>query len=382
MPSCRDGEVRQQLLRVSNLGSAEDEVFTTSYGGNVSMGAVTEAEARELCASAHTHSDVPLVIMGTSGGRPSLFHTLGSQLLPLYAALVRFDMQHVKFKTVFVSGWPGVQGEHESKFLGVYEAVSGGLRPDALEDLPDVVCAETVIVGIEPQHLFPFDSHARLDYTGRHRWAPVLFSGYVDWVLSAYRLEQPDVSDEDAPERGLVLIVTRTAGHSRQLGGSSALAEHARARGWRVRTVDAGALSIREQLEAVLTASIFVSVHGSAMTLAAFLPARAVAVELMPVGFGVPGNCDAYFGFANWLDVASVSHIVWHDQQGMRDPFGGAAAGASAKCGKQAHVLLDNAAMVEVFGSAEKVWQTHPRDRQSTVSYLNGPQKCAGTSKS
>ena len=189
------GEVRQQLLRVSNLGSTEEELFTTSLHSNISMGAITEAEARELCANAQTY-DVPLVI--TSRDHSNLFHTMGSQLLPLYAALARFNLQHVKFKTVFVNDWPRVHGNgDESSFLGVYEAVSGGVRPETLEQLPDVVCAETVIVGIEPQYLVPFDYNKRLEYgVGRHRWASVLFSGYIDWVLSAYRLEQPDVPDE------------------------------------------------------------------------------------------------------------------------------------------------------------------------------------------
>ena len=45
-------------------------------------------------------------------------------------------------------------------------------------------------------------------------------------------------------------------------------------------------------------------------------------------------------------------------------------------------MLLDNAAMVQVFSAAEKVWHTHPRDREkSKVVFLNGPQKCPGTGK-
>lgn len=32
----------------------------------------------------------------------------------------------------------------------------------------------------------------------------------------------------------------------------------------------------------------------------------------MPYGF-VPGD-DFYAGYANWLDMAGITHMVWHDQ--------------------------------------------------------------------
>ena len=54
-----------------------------------------------------------------------------------------------------------------------------------------------------------------------------------------------------------MLIVTRTAGRSRQVGGSNALAEHARQRGWHVQLMDTSTLSIREQLEVFMAASIW-----------------------------------------------------------------------------------------------------------------------------
>ena len=376
------GEVREQLLRVSNLELAEDEVFTTSHMANVSMGTITEAEGRELCAGAHTFSDIPVVIM--SRDLCNLFHTFGTQLLPLYTALVRFDLQNVRFKLVFVHDWPYVHGEYERKFLEIFETVSGGVRPETLAQLPDVACAETAIVGVEPQHLFPLPYDIRLerDYAGRFSWASSIFRGYVDWILRAYDLQLPDFSEEDAAEQGLVLIVTRTAGHSRQMRGSDALAEHARQMGWRVQTLDISTLSIREQLEVVMTASIFISVHGAALTLAAFLPVRSVAVELMPVGFGSAANTDFYYGFANWLDVASVSHIVWHDQL-VPNGSSGIDVDWGSVCGKQAHVQLTSDAVKDIFSAAEEVWHSHPGDRQkSKVWYINEPQDCSRDGKS
>ena len=366
------GKVREQLLRVSNLESAEEEIFTTSFMGNVSMGTITEAKARELCAGAPTYSDVPLVIL--SRDHSNLFHTFGSQLLPLYTALVRFDLQNVKFKTVFMHDWPSVHGGYESRFLGVYEAVSGGVRPQTLGQLPDVVCAETAVVGVEPKYLFPIAYDSRLDYTSDTlRWAPVTFSGFKEWILKAYGLVQP----EPRGELGLVLIVTRTAGHTRQMQGSEALAEHARQKGWGVQMMDISTLSVREQIELVMTASIFISVHGAALTLAAFLPVSAVAVELMPVGFGTTQNLDFYYGYSNWLDVASVSHVVWHDEFVQR-AVGETEADWKSVCGKQAHVLLDDAAVVGIFTAAEQLWHTHSRDRErGKVWYLNEPVECA-----
>ena len=67
----KDGEVKQRLLRVSNLGQAAaaaaagDEVFTTTTGTNLTMGTVTETEARALCggAGAHLYTDIAVVLM-------------------------------------------------------------------------------------------------------------------------------------------------------------------------------------------------------------------------------------------------------------------------------------------------------------------------------
>ena len=376
-----NGVVRERLLRVSNNGPADEEVFTTSFGTNVTMGTITTAGARELCAGTHTYNDLPLVLM--SRDYSNLFHTFGTQLLPLYTALVRFDLQNVRFKVVFVHDWPAVNSlrpDYESFFLDIYATVSGGVRPQTLGQLPDVVCAETALVGVEPDFLFPFSMWGRMDYTDRHRWAPPMFSGFVDWVLRAYNLQQPDPPAEDASTPGLMLIVTRTAGHSRQMLGSDALAEHARQQGWHVQAMDIGVLSMREQLELIMSASVFITVHGAAITLAAFLPVRAVVLELMPVGFGSPGstglNLHFYNGYANWLDAASVSHVVWHDQHGERAP-GGTEADWERVCGKDSNVVLTDDAVREVFSAVETVWQTPPGARQrGKVTYLNQPQPC------
>ena len=218
----------------------------------------------------------------------------------------------------------------------------------------------------------------QVDYAEQYAWLPAMFSGYKAWVLRAYGLKLPD-PEAVAEQPGLVLIVTRTAGHSRQMQGSAGLAEHARARGWRVRMMDISTLSIREQIEMFMTASIFICVHGAATTLAAFLPVRAVAVELMPHGFGsgAAEHLDCYHCFTNWLDIASVSHVVWHDPHLQKAP-GSSDADRASICGKQAHVVLDDAAVREVFSAAEQLWHTHPIDRgnKGKVIYLNEPKVC------
>ena len=309
----------------------------------------------------------------------NLFHAFATQLLPLYIALVRFGLENARFKLVFVHDWASVKEltpQYEARFLGAYEVVSGGVPPEEISHLPEVVCAETAIVGIEPQLLYPFSYFWKVDYlTEMHAWVPRLFPGFVDWVVSAYRL-LPVLSDEEAPtEQGLVLIVTRTAGQSRQMQGATALAEHARGRGWRVQTIDISMLSIREQIELFMNASILIGVHGAALTLAAFMPVRGVAVELMPYGFGGSQHFDCYHCFENWLGMASISHITWHDQH--QAPGEADAAPWGSVCGKQAHVFLDAAAVLEVFSAAEKLWHTHPADRQKAkVWYLNEPQEC------
>ena len=55
-----------------------------------------------------------------------------------------------------------LRGEYESRFLTVYEAMSGGVPPEEVAFLPDVVCAETAIVGIEPESLLPFSLHLKV----------------------------------------------------------------------------------------------------------------------------------------------------------------------------------------------------------------------------
>ena len=362
-------------MRVSNLGPAagDDEVFTTSTGANLTMGTVTLAEARALCARAgHMLGDVLLVVM--SRDHSNRFHVFSTQLLPLYIALARFGMQNVRFKLVFYKDWASVKEvrpEYEAVFLGAFEAVSGGVPPEELVHLPDIVCAETAILGLEPELLYPFHLFHRLDFSGARSWVPRLFPGFVDWVLSAYRLS-PVLSDEEvATTPGTVLIITRTAGQSRQMRGSSALAEHARQRGWHVQLMDISTLPIREQIRVFQTASILIGVHGAALTLAAFMPARAVMVELMPHGYGNSEHFDCYYCFSNWLEIAGISHVVWHDQR--------QAPGAERRsgCSKQAHVVLDSDAVVEVFSAAEKVWHTHPADRRTGKTwYLNEPQEC------
>ena len=315
--------MKQRLLRVSNLGPAagDDEVFTTSTGANLTMGTVTVAEARALCARAgQVFDDTVLVIM--SRDHSNLFHLFSTQLLPLYIALVRFGLQDVRFKLVFVHDWASVKEvrpEYEAPFLGAFEAVSGGAPPEEIAHLPEVVCAETAIVGIEPQLLYPFSYFWNLDYAFEHSWVPRLFGGFVDWVLSAYHLS-PVLSDEEVATPGTVLIVTRTAGQSRQMQGSSALAEHARQRGWHVQLMDISTLSIREQIQIFMAASIVVAVHGAALTLAAFMPVRAVVVELMPHGFGGSKYPDCYHCFSNWLEIAGTSRVIWHDPRLHKAP--------------------------------------------------------------
>lgn len=127
---------------------------------------------------------------------------------------------------------------------------------------------------------------------------------------------------------------------------------------------------MEEQLRVLLKASLLVTVHGAGMAMAAFLSPRAVAVEMMPFGF----STDFYYGYANWLDMASVSHVVWHEQDSMRHigMVGADVAGVSQPCGKNADVYVTEATAADMLKMAHLIWMT-PLSQRKQTTYLNRP---------
>ena len=110
------------------------------------------------------------------------------------------------------------------------------------------------------------------------------------------------------------------------------------------------------QLRALLKASLLITVHGAAMVMAAFLLPGAIAVEMMPLGF----TTDFHHGYANWPDMASVSHVVWHEQGSMQHIgiIGADMAGVSQPCGKYADGLVTEAFAADMLQTAHLIWMT------------------------
>lgn len=158
---------------------------------------------------------------------------------------------------------------------------------------------------------------------------------FVAWVLQGFGLIQGD-GHSDPPK---LLIFERGATDRRQLHGVQLLEEFALSQEWAVQRIMPSTTSIEDQLKAVISASMLVTIHGAAFALAAFLPRKAVAVELMPYGF-VPGE-DFYAGYANWLDMAGISHMVWHEQDVAHHVSqDDDAANGIIRCGKHSDLWL------------------------------------------
>ena len=94
----------------------------------------------------------------------------------------------------------------------------------------------------------------------------------------------------------------------------------------------------------------------------------------MPFGF----TTDFCHGYANWLDLAGVSHIVWHEQESVQHigadirVDGVEVAGVSQPCGKNTDVFVTEVAAAEMLQMAHLIWQT-PLGQRTQTTYLNRP---------
>lgn len=275
---------------------------------------------------------------------------------------------------IFTREWqPEGKPEHlqqnQTRLLDMYERVSGGVKPLSLSSLEKrTLCSHTAVVGLESGRLLRFGYDHREEYTDKHPESRDILGGFLQWFLAAYGLMKPEaLQEEQVPT---VLLVERGEDEHRRIRGAEHFEDYARLQGWHVRRLNCRVASMEEQLKALLRASLLVTVHGAAMAMAAFLPPRAVAVEMMPFGF----TTDFYHGYANWLDMAGVSHVVWHEQESMQHigRIGVDVAGVSPPCGKNADVFVTEATAADMLQMAHLIWMTPLRQREQTT-YLNRP---------
>ena len=220
----------------------------------------------------------------------------------------------------------------------MYKRISGGVEPLPLSSMKEgTLCSHTAIIVLESGRLLKFGYDHREDYTSKHPESRDIFRGFLQWFLAAYGLMKPEaLQQEQVPT---MLLLERGEDEQRQIRGARHFEGYARSQGWHVKRLDCRVASMEEQLRALLKASLLITVHGAGMAMAAFLSPRAVAVEMMPFGC----TTDFYYGYANWLDMASVSHIVWHEQESVRHigMIGADVAGVSQPCGKNADVYVN-----------------------------------------
>ena len=266
-------------------------------------------------------------------------------------------------------GKPENLQQNQTLLLDMYKRISGGVKPLPLSSIKQgTLCGHTAIIGLESGHLFRFGYDHREDYTSKHPESRDIFRGFLQWFLAAYGLMKPGaLQEEQVPT---MLLLERGEDEHRRIRGARHFEGYAHSQGWHVRTLDCRVASMEEQLRALLKASLLVTVHGAGMAMAAFLPPRAVAVEMMPFGF----TTDFYYGYANWLDMASVSHVVWHEQESMQHigVIGADVAGVSQPCGKNADVFVTNLTAAGMLQMAHLIWMT-PLSQRKQTTYLNRP---------
>ena len=281
---------------------------------------------------------------------------------------------------IFTREWqPEGKPEHlqqnQTRLLDIFRTVSGGVKPLSLSSMEaHTLCGHTAIIGMEGGRLFKFGYDHREDYMDRYPESRDVFGEFLQWFLAAYGLMKPEALQElHVPT---VLLVERGEDEHRRIRGAENFEDYARSQSWHVRRLNCRVAGMEEQLKALLKASLLVTVHGAAMAMAGFLPPRAVAVEMMPFGF----TTDFYHGYANWLDMASVSHVVWHEEDSMQhiEMIGMDVAGVSQPCGKNADVFVAKADAAKMLQAAYLIWRTPLRHREQTT-YLNRPavQQCS-----
>lgn len=355
--------------------SDDGEVTFTFYGINATFARMKHSQASATCKGALLFRDVPLVIAQRDA--VNVYHILNVQLVPIFTALRDFGLDGAKFQIIFLNHWGNVADDSDvgKKWLGFFERMSGGVPPITPETLPATICATTAIVGPTPHgpglHMSNTDKY---DYVSEHYRSKETMKHYVSWILQGFGLVQGD-GYADPPK---LLILERGPEDRRQMHGVEHIEKVANDRGWIVQKLLPSVTSVEDQLKAVLSANLLITVHGAAFALAAFLPRKAVAVELMPYGF-VPGD-DFYAGYANWLDMAGVTHIVWHEQ-GVDSHVHQDNDGAKdiIRCGKQADLFLGYLDVVHICDAAHRVYITPLRQRfAGEVLYLNRPavQRC------
>ena len=288
--------------------------------------------------------------------------------------MLRLRATIVPTQVVFTSAWlPEGKPEHlqqnQTRLLDMYERLSGGLKPLVLSSLKErAVCGHTGVIGLESGRLFRFGYDHREEYTDKYPESRDIFRGFLQWFLAAYGLTKPEtLQDKQVPT---VLIVERGEDEWRRIRGAQHFENYARLQGWHVESLNCRVASMEEQLVTLLRASLLVTVHGAALAMAAFLPPRAVAVEMMPFGF----TKEFYHGYANWLDMAAVSHVVWHEQEVMQHigEVGVDVQGVSQPCGKNADVFVTEASAADMLQMAHLIWMT-PLGRRQQTTYLNRP---------
>ena len=284
-------------------------------------------------------------------------------------------------QVIFTREWqPEGKPEHlrqnQTRLLDMYERISGGLKPLNLRSLKErIVCGHTGVIGLDTGRLYKFGYDHREEYTDKHPESRDIFRGFLQWFLAAYGLMKPEtLQDKQVPT---ILIVERGEDEWRRIMGTEHFETYASSQGWHVERLNCRVASMEEQLMTLLRASLLVTVHGAAMAMAAFLPPRAVAVEMMPFGF----TKEFYHGYANWLDMAIVSHVVWHEQEQMQHigEVGVDVAGVSQPCGKNSDVFVTEASAADMLQTAHLIWMT-PLGRREQTTYLNRPavHQCNG----
>uniref|UniRef100_A0A8I6X359 Glycosyltransferase 61 catalytic domain-containing protein n=1 Tax=Hordeum vulgare subsp. vulgare TaxID=112509 RepID=A0A8I6X359_HORVV len=216
------------------------------------------------------HGDIPAVVFSVGGYTGNFFHDMSDVLIPPYLTSFHFKGRVQFFVTDYKQWW-----------LKKYKPILRRLSRCDIVDFDsnnDVHCFHDVILGL----VRDTDLILRRHPTRNPKGYSML--GFTRFLHRAYglRRDRPLVLGKNPGKKARMLIISCRG--TRRLLNLHQVEAMATSLGFDVTVSQAGDKSIKRFAATVNSCDVLVAVHGAGLTNQVFLPARAVVVQIVPLG--------------------------------------------------------------------------------------------------
>ncbi|XP_042500755.1 alpha-1,3-arabinosyltransferase XAT3-like [Macadamia integrifolia] len=241
-------------------------------GDNIAMTHVRELSVktfgREGAPRCTVNHSVPAIVFSIGGYSGNYFHDFSDVLIPLFVTSHQFNGEVQFLITDLRSYWI-------DKYQTILKQLSRFDVIDIDRDHDSVHCFPHVIMGLKASKEFSIDPSK-----SPNGYSMTDFGQFLRRTYSLKKATAIKISDH-IDRKPRLLIISRKK--SRLLANEGEVAEMARSLGYEV-VVDEAMPDVSKFAPVVNSFDVLMGVHGAGLTNLAFLPAKAIVIQIVPLG--------------------------------------------------------------------------------------------------